>query len=44
MDIPCSLSREAEDLMDLYGFGNADTIEMDDLSEKSSVLSGPVRR
>ncbi|KAM7542103.1 hypothetical protein Aperf_G00000009480 [Anoplocephala perfoliata] len=35
---------EGGDFTDLYGFGNADTIEMDDLSDKSSVLSGPIRR
>lgn len=35
---------DAKDLMDLYGFGDGTAMNIDNLSEKSSVLSGPVRR
>lgn len=36
--------RDDQDLMELYGLGDGTAMDIEGLSDKSSVLSGPVRR
>ncbi|KAL5107681.1 Otoferlin [Taenia crassiceps] len=39
-----AMGRDEKDLMELYGLGDGAAMDIEGLSEKSSVLSGPVRR